>query len=67
MVKEEKEFVTISPTMVEVTDFNVLSDSQTLSVPELVDSNDHICIVDICNIDVVDQCILDNVRGRRLA
>ena len=53
--------------MVEVTSFNVLPDSQTLDVLELIDSNDRICIVDICNIDVVNQCILDNVRGRRLA
>ena len=65
-VKEEKEFITISPTMVEVTSFNVLLNSQTLGVPELVNNNDHICIVDIRNIDVVNQCILDNVRGRRL-
>ena len=54
------------PTMVEVTDFNILLNNQTLGVPELVDSNDCICIVDICDIDVVDWCILDNVGGRRL-
>ena len=67
MCQRRKEFVTISPTMVEVTDFNVFLGSQILGVLELVDSNDRICIVDIRSIDVVDQCILDNVRGRRLA
>ena len=65
MCKKEKEFVTISPTMVEVTGFNFFLNSQILSVPELVNSNDHICIVDIQSIDVVDWCILDNVGGRR--
>ena len=64
--KKKREFVTISPTMVEVTGFNVFPDSQILGVPELVNSNDYICIVDIRNIDVVDRCILDNVGGRRL-
>ena len=53
-------------TMVEVTSFNILLNSQTLGVLELVDSNDCICIVDIHNIDVVNWCILDNVGGRRL-
>ena len=52
--------------MVEVTGFNVPLDSQTLNVPGLVDSNNHIYIVDICSIDVVDLCILDNVGGRKL-
>ena len=52
--------------MVEVTGFNVLLDSQILGVLVLVDSNGHICIVDIHSIDVVDQYILDNVGGRRL-
>ena len=52
--------------MVEVTGFNVSLDSQTLNVLGLVDSNDRIHIVDIHSIDVVDLCILDNVRGRRL-
>ena len=52
--------------MAEVTSFNVLLNSQTLGVPELINSNDCICIVDIHNINVVDQCILDNVGGRRL-
>ena len=52
--------------MVEVTGFNVL-DNQTLNVPELVNSNDCIYIVDIQSIDVVNQCILDNVGGRRPA
>ena len=52
--------------MVEVTSFNFFLNSQTLSVLELINSNDCICIVDIQNIDVVDWCILDNVRGRRL-
>ena len=67
MCQRRKEFITISPTTVEVTGFNVLPDSQILSILELVDSNDHIYIVGICNIGVVNQCILDNVRGRRLA
>ena len=67
MCQRRKEFITISPTMIEATGFNVLPDSQTLDVPELVNSNDCICIVDIHNIDVIDQCILDNVGGRRLA
>ena len=67
MCQRRKEFVTISPTMGEVTDFNVLPDNQTLNVLGLVDSNDHIYIVDIYNIGVIDQCILDNVGGRRLA
>ena len=53
--------------MVEVTSFNVLPDSQILDVPGLIDSNNHICIVDIHNIDVINWCILDNVGGRRLA
>ena len=51
--------------MVEVTGFNIL-DSQTLGVLVLIDSSDHICIVDIQSIDVIDCCILDNVGGRRL-
>ena len=66
-VREEKEFVTISPTMIEVTGFNVCPDNQILGVLEPVDSNDCICIVDIHSIDVVDLCILDNVGGKRLA
>ena len=52
--------------MIEVTNFNVLPDSPILGVLVLVDSNGHICIVDICSIDVVDLCILDNVGGKRL-
>ena len=52
--------------MVEVTNFNVLPDSLILGVLVLVDSNGHMCIVDIHSIDVVDWYILDNVRGRRL-
>ena len=40
--------------MVEVTGFNFFLNSQTLSVPVLVDNSDRICIVDIQNIDVVD-------------
>ena len=64
--KRRKEFITISPTMIEVTGFNVFPDSQILGVLVLVDSNGRICTVDICNIDVVDQCNLDNIRGRRL-
>ena len=52
--------------MIEVTNFNVLPNSQILSVLVPVDSNGHICIVDICSIDVVDRYILDNVGGRRL-
>ena len=65
-VKEEKELITISPTMIEVTGFNVLLDSWILSVLVLVDSNGHICIVDIHSIDVVNWYILDNVGERRL-
>ena len=53
--------------MIEVTGFNVCPDSQILGVSELVNSNDHICIVDIRSTDVVDLCILDNVGGKRLA
>ena len=52
--------------MVEVTGFIFLLNSQTLSVPALIDSSDCICIVDICNIDVVNRCILDSVGERRL-
>ena len=52
--------------MIEVTGFNVLLDSQILSVLVLVDSNGHICIVDIHSIGVVDWYILDNVGGRKL-
>ena len=64
---KRKEFVTISPTMVEVTDFNnTYQDSQILGVSVLVDSSDHKYIVDIHSIDVVDRCILDNARGKRL-
>ena len=53
--------------MVEVTDFNVLPDSPILGVLVLVNSNGHICIVDIRSTDVVDRYIFDNVRGRRRA
>ena len=66
IVKEGKK-KTISPTMVEVTSFIFLLNSQTLGVLVLINSSDHICIVDIRNIDVINWCILDNVRGRRLA
>ena len=52
--------------MIEVTGFNVLLDSWILGVLVLVDSNGHICIVDIHNIGVIDQYILDNVGGRKL-
>ena len=52
--------------MIEVTSFNVLPNNQILSVPVLVDSNGHICIVDIHSTDVVDLCILDNVGEKRL-
>ena len=52
--------------MVEVTSFNFLN-SQTLGVLALVDNSDHIYIVGIQNIDVIDWCILDNVGERRLA
>ena len=65
-VKEEKEFITISPTMIEATGFNVLLDSRIPGVLVLVDSNGHICIVDIRSIGVVDWYILDNVGGRKL-
>ena len=51
--------------MVEVTGFNIL-DSQTLSALALIDNNDHMCIEDIQNIDVVNLHILDNVREKRL-
>ena len=64
--EKRKEFITLSPTMVEVTSFKLL-DSQILSVPVLIDSSDHMCIVDIQSIDVVDQCILDNVEETKLA
>ena len=40
--------------MVEVTSFNFL-DSQRLGVPVLIDSSDHICIVDIQSTDVVKR------------
>ena len=66
MCQRRKEFVTISPTMIEVTGFNVFLDSRILSVLVLVNSNGHICIVDICSIGVVDRYILDNVGGRKL-
>ena len=66
-VSEEKKFVTISPTMVEVTDFNnTYQGSPILDVSALVGSSDCRCIVDIHSIDVVDQCILDNAGGTRL-
>ena len=65
--QRRKEFVTISPTMVEVTDFNnTYQGSQILGVLVLVDSSDRKCIGDIHSTDVVDWCILDNVRGMRL-
>ena len=41
----EEKFVTISPTMVKDTGFNVL-DSQTPGASVLVGSNGHICIED---------------------
>ena len=46
--KEERkeEFVTISPTIVEVTSFNIL-DNQIFSALALIDSNGHIYIEDI--------------------
>ena len=53
--------------MVEVTDFNITcQDSRILGVLVLVDNNDHKCTVDIHSNDVVNQCILDNVKGKRL-
>ena len=61
---EEEKFVTISPTMVEVTGFNFLG-NQTLSVLVLIGNSDCICIEDIQNIDVIDLCILDNVEGKK--
>jgi hypothetical protein len=41
---EKKEFVTLSPTKVEVTGFND-QDSQRLGASERVDNSDHKCIV----------------------
>ena len=62
-----KEFVTISPTMVEVTDFNnTYQDSRILNVSVLISGSDRKCTVDIHSTDVVDRRILDNARGKRL-
>ena len=62
---EEKEFVTISPTVVEVTDFKLWY-NQILGVLVLIDSNDHRCIGDIQSIDVFGPYTLDNVGETRL-
>ena len=59
-----KEFVTISPTMVEVTNFNnIYQDSRILGVSVLVDSSDHKCTVDIHSTDVVNQCISRSLKS----
>ena len=53
--------------MVEVTNFNnTYQDSQILGVSVLVDSSDRKCTGDIHSTDVIDRCILDNAREKRL-
>ena len=56
-----KEFVTLSPTKVEVTGFNN-RDSRRLGALLRVEDSDRRCIVDTRNIRVVDPSNLDRKR-----
>ena len=64
-IAEKKGFVTISPTMVEVTSFKLWY-NQILGVLVLIYSNDHRCIEDTQNIDVFGPYTLDSVREMKL-